>query len=67
MTDIDAMAKSIRDTHNEVEIKCAQTVLAVELLTLQATVQALQLRVQVLERDHHCLSQDANNDKTKPH
>ncbi len=64
MTDIDELAKSMRDTHDRVEAKCAQTVLAVELLTLQASVQALTQRVQVLERDlHNRLSQDANNDR----
>ena len=47
----DELAQSIRSKHDKLETDCKQTVLAVELLALQAKLAALTARVAQLERD----------------
>ena len=47
----DELAKSIRSKHDKLETDCKQTVLAVELIALQAKLAALTARVAQLERD----------------
>lgn len=54
----DDLAQSLRDRHSKIEADCKQTVLAVELLTLQVAVRMLTDRVSKLERKQ---SQDADN------
>ena len=68
MTDIDDLAKSMRDTHDKIEAKCAQTVLAVELVALQRAVTLLTRRIAALERSEHNRkqTQDANDEDHEP-
>jgi len=64
----DELAQSIRSKHDKLETDCKQTVLAVELLALQAKLAALTARVAQLERDEleRTQTQDAKHDRVKP-
>ena len=64
----DELAQSIRSKHDKLETDCKQTVLAVELVTLQMKLAALTARVAQLERDdlERTQTQDAKNDRVKP-
>ena len=64
----DELAQSIRSKHDKLETDCKQTVLAVELVTLQMKLAALTARVAQLERDdlERTQTQDAKHDRLKP-
>ena len=64
----DELAKSIRSKHDKLETDCKQTVLAVELVSLQMKLAALTARVAQLERDdlERTQTQDAKHDRVKP-
>ncbi len=64
----DELAKSIRSKHDKLETDCKQTVLAVELVTLQMKLAALTARVAQLERDdlERTQTQDAKHERFKP-
>jgi len=61
----DELAQSIRSKHDKLETDCKQTVLAVELLALQAKLAALTARVAQLERDEleRTQTQDAKHEQ----
>ena len=64
----DELAQSIRSKHDKLETDCKQTVLAVELVTLQMKLAALTARVAQLERDdlERTQTQDAKHERLKP-
>ena len=64
----DELAQSIRSKHDKLETDCKQTVLAVELVTLQLKLAALTARVAQLERDdlERTQTQDAKHERFKP-